>query len=303
MGKCRTFTSLLYCLALATMSYSAASSESSDEPFDFRRTMAIYHMVEGGGHIYVRPREYFNRHGFIIIYEALDQYIAELENPDNQRFIDPGAQPVLDEFVLVNDVTQRSYFLKEYWLGDGENWVPMSRSDYNSLRSMIDDRHASGSVPTPEDRLTISSDRIHARSALNDYSGYEWEAENVPQERLWTDGDDVISESDSEQRPADTSEQRDEEATGTPTQDEHNEETEERDVPSSRQPDESASTTIVEAPRAVEKRATAESTAPTDSAGAQQAREQEEANGKVWIWFAILSILLLGGFLYSRRRP
>lgn len=296
---------LLTMLILVLLSPIKATSESSDEAFDFRTTMAIYHMVEGGGHIYVRPREYFNRHGFIIIYEALDQYIVELDNPNNQRFLDPGPQPVLDEFVLVNDVSQKSYFLKEYWLGDGENWMPMSRSDYNNLRSMVDKR-ASGSRPTPADGLEAYAKEIHERSAYNDYSGYEWEGNNVRQERLWTDRTDVASEKDSEKRPIEASEERDEKPVETPTQKEPeplDEEAAANDLSSSRQPGESASTNIAEEPRTVERRAAAESTTRTDSAGVQQVQEQEQASGRVWIWFAILSLLLLGGSLYIRRKP
>lgn len=158
---------------LISLSVERGVPESVPDQFEFRRTIAIYHMVEGGGIIYKRPWEYYEKHGFIIVYEALDQYLAELENPLNKKFMQPGGLPVLDEFVFVNDVSQKTYVLKEYWLGDDENWVPMSHGDYMKLRSMIDDRRDLGRSITRTEALSAATAQIH-KSAQDADSDYGW---------------------------------------------------------------------------------------------------------------------------------
>lgn len=164
---------LLGAVLLLSLSAEDGAPESGANEFDFRKTIAIYHMVEGGGIIYKRPWEYYEKHGFIIVYEALDQYLAELENPLNQNFMQPDGLPMLDEFVFVNDVAQKTYVLKEYWFGDGENWVPMSHGDYMKLRSMIDDRRDLGGSVTRTEALSAATAQIH-NSAQNADSAYGW---------------------------------------------------------------------------------------------------------------------------------
>lgn len=147
---------------LASMLLSAiatnAVSESASEKFLFKETVAIYHMVEDGAVIYVRPDEYDENQGFIKVYEALDQYLAELSTPGNQSFFPSEEQPIIGELMLVGRNSEKKYFLKDGWLGDGENWVPMNGSDYKSLWSFVERRRRHpGSVTSMEQMLAFTA--------------------------------------------------------------------------------------------------------------------------------------------------
>lgn len=296
---------LLTALMLVPLLPVKAISEPSDEPFDYTRTMAIYHMVEGGGHIYVRPRGYHHLHGFIMIYESLDQYIVELANPENQSFMSPGSQPVLDEFVLVNDVSQKRYFLKKYWLGDGESWVPMSGADYDRLRRIIDGRHTLGSVSTPENGLEKHTKEIHERSTLNDYSGYEWEGENVSQDPIWTEAAGPTERESSATEGAETTEDQVDRRLDAPAQRVNLPKEEKATVGAAapdRQREKPSATSTVREPQPTKEVLTLDEGENAGSGGTKEALKTEKSESGLWTWISTLFILLLGGFLYIRRK-
>lgn len=153
---------------LAPLLAVAAVPELSSDRFDFTETLWIYHMVDGGGIIYQAPIEYHPENsgslGSVIVYEALDQYMAELGDPHKPEFfIQPGEeQPILDKFVFVTGVSQKTYLLKENWLGDGKKWVPMHPEDYEKLRSMIDSRRAGHGNLNPVEALEKFTAEVHS---------------------------------------------------------------------------------------------------------------------------------------------
>lgn len=117
-----------------------AAAEPAAEEFKFEQTITIYHMINDSGIIYLRPDKYDENQGFIKIYEALDQYLTELQQPERETFSPPVDLPLTGKLVFVNGVTEKQYLLKEGWLGDDENWVPMNERDYKTLLSLINGR-------------------------------------------------------------------------------------------------------------------------------------------------------------------
>ncbi|WP_027330714.1 hypothetical protein [Marinimicrobium agarilyticum] len=149
---------------LAPLLAVAGVPDSSSDRFDFTETLWIYHMVDEGGVVYQAPIEYNERVGSVIVYEALDQYMAELGAPhEPEFFIQPNEeQPVLDKFVFVTGVSQKTYLLKDHWLGDGKKWVPMHPEDYKKLRSMIDSRRAGHGNLNPVEALEKFTEEVHS---------------------------------------------------------------------------------------------------------------------------------------------
>lgn len=153
---------------LVPLSAVAGVPDSNSDQFDFTETLWIYHMVDGGGIIYQAPLEYHPEQsgslGPVIVYEALDQYMAELGDPHKPDFfIQPGEkQPILDKFVFVTGVSQKTYLLKENWLGDGKKWVPMHPEDYKNLRRMIDSRRAGHGSLNSVESLEKKTAEVHA---------------------------------------------------------------------------------------------------------------------------------------------
>lgn len=47
-----------------------AITEEGPQIFEYRRTVAIYHLMNGGGIIYVQPSEYDENQGFIRISQS-----------------------------------------------------------------------------------------------------------------------------------------------------------------------------------------------------------------------------------------
>src|SRR5687768_15022944 len=88
------------------------ASDPAPKRFEFEKAAAIYHLVKDGGIIYLRPNEYNDTQGFIQIYEALDQYLYELDMLANDVVFDLEKQPILDEFLLVNGTATKKYLLK-----------------------------------------------------------------------------------------------------------------------------------------------------------------------------------------------
>ena len=154
-------TNILIILLFLLTSSPRVLSETNPEQFEFRETVAIYHLMDNGGIIYLRPDEYDENQGFIRIYEALDEYLAELDSTTGDVFLNPVEQPILDEFRFVNGSAQTNYFLKDGWIGVGEKWVPISGSDYKKLRSTIDGRKNLDGSLTDADGLADFTARIH----------------------------------------------------------------------------------------------------------------------------------------------
>jgi hypothetical protein len=119
---------------------SVAAAEYVTEEFKFEQTITIYHMINDSGIIYLRPDKYDENQGFIKIFEAMDQYLTELQQSEREAFLPPADLPLTGELVFVNGVAEKQYFLKEGWLGDGENWVPMNERHYKTLSSFINGR-------------------------------------------------------------------------------------------------------------------------------------------------------------------
>lgn len=160
-------TNILIILVFMLTSSPSVLSETNAERFEFRETVAIYHLMGAAGIIYLRPDEYDENQGFIRVYEALDDYLAEFDSTTGDAFLDPMEQPILDEFLFVNGSSQKNYFLKEGWIGDGEKWVPMSGSDYKKLKDMIDGRKNVDGSLTDADGLTDFTARIRERAHGN----------------------------------------------------------------------------------------------------------------------------------------
>lgn len=155
---------------LSVFSLFALSMEAVSDPvpFEFNKTVAIYHLTQDGGIIYTRPSEYNEAQGFIVMYEAMDQYLGELGNPSSNTFLHPDEQPVLEEFLLVNGATTKTYFLKEGWLGDGEQWVPMNQDDYAKLTDMIAHRKDLAGSRTSTEGLEEFTSQIHQAARENE---------------------------------------------------------------------------------------------------------------------------------------
>lgn len=144
------------------------ASDPSPVSFEFSKTVAIYHLTKDGGIIYTRPSEYNEQQGFIRLYEAMDQYLVELNNPSGSPFLHPEEQPVVGEFLLVNGTATKKYFLKEGWLGDGEQWVPMSQDDYARLTDMLAQRKNLAGSNTTAEGLEEFTARIHEAAQENE---------------------------------------------------------------------------------------------------------------------------------------
>lgn len=123
------------------------------ERYEFERTVAIYHLVDDGGIIYLRPSDYYGAQGFIRIYEALDEYLFELEASVVDTVLDPTGLPLLDEFLFVNGKESKQYFLKNGWLGDGDRWVAVGHEDYKAIRNVVDERKNVPGSKTASDEL------------------------------------------------------------------------------------------------------------------------------------------------------
>lgn len=166
----KTSLLIIICLFLGALNSSAAFASDN---FRFDQTIAIYHMVEAGGIIYVRPDEYDENQGFIKIYEALDQYLADLQQTQSTAFSPPDEQPLKSELILVNGEFDKKYLLKEGWLGDGENWVPMDRSDYQILWDLIDGRRNLPGSATAADELAEFTARLQAATDPTDIPAFD----------------------------------------------------------------------------------------------------------------------------------
>lgn len=155
---------------LSAMSMGGVAEPFSEE-FAFSESVAIYHMVENGAVIYARPDEYDENQGFIKVYEVLDQYLAELENPADKAFLPSEEKPVVGEFMLVNRDSEKKYFLREGWLGDGKNWVPMDGSDYETLWSVVDGRRSDSRSVTSTEELAAYTARVREATELDGTPG------------------------------------------------------------------------------------------------------------------------------------
>lgn len=166
----KTSLLIIICLSLGALNSSAASASDN---FRFDQTIAIYHMVETGGVIYVRPDEYDENQGFIKIYEALDQYLADLQQRKSTAFSPPNEQLLKSELILVNGEFDKKYLLKEGWLGDGENWVPMANSDYQILWDFLDERKNLPGSTTAAEELANFTARLQAATDPTDIPAFD----------------------------------------------------------------------------------------------------------------------------------
>lgn len=160
------------------------ASNPAQERFEFEKTAAIYHIMKDSGIIYLRPNEYNEAQGFIRIYEALDQYLYELDMLANDVVFDLEKQPLLDEFLLVNGTATKSYLLKDGWFGDGDKWVPMSREDYAKLRSVIDERKDLDGSKTAAEGLKDFTARIQEAGQQNEIPEFETQFSRYDKEKV-----------------------------------------------------------------------------------------------------------------------
>lgn len=160
------------------------ASDPAPKRFEFEKAAAIYHLMKDGGIIYLRPNEYNEAQGFIRIYEALDQYLYELDMLANDVVFDLEKQPLLDEFLLVNGTATKSYLLKDGWFGDGDKWVPMSREDYAKLRSVIDERKDLDGSKTAAEGLKDFTARIQEAGQQNGIPEFETQFNRYDQEKV-----------------------------------------------------------------------------------------------------------------------
>lgn len=157
--------SLMYSIFILTFATPfVAFGESESELFDFRKTLAIYHLLDDGAIIYVRPEGYSESQAFIRIYETLDNYLAELEQHEIDISINPDDLPLVDELMFLNWKTQKLYRLKEGWLGDGNRWVPITASDYNKVKATLEVRKNRDESKTGKKDLSDFTKRINGRS-------------------------------------------------------------------------------------------------------------------------------------------
>ncbi|WP_027330712.1 hypothetical protein [Marinimicrobium agarilyticum] len=289
---------------LVPLSAVAGVTDSSSDRFDFTETLWIYHMVDEGGIVYQAPIEYNERVGSVIVYEALDQYMAELGDPhEPEFFIQPSEeQPVLDKFVFVTGVSQKTYFLKDHWLGDGKKWVPMHPEDYKKLRSMIDSRRAGHGNLNPVEALEKFTEEVHS-SGQQDVPP-AWQPVQEHQEETPTE------ESANNQRPSHGSSEP------PVVNDSHESENDSINEKSLKGQSDNSGPTVSHSDGIAEKRLSKDQEAsiedegspnappdqPLGAEGADAATGADELKNGNWNLVAIFSVLFLCYFLYARKK-
>lgn len=141
----------------------SATSPTFAQPdkFDYSTTVGLILQVETGGHIFQRPDYDEPRNFFIIIYGIVGKYAIQMQPQHAGLTLDISSLPIEEKILLINHEAQKSLFLGDHWIGDGEHFSIMESGDYHRLRQLFAETRKHRGKPTDKAVLDMYSEGIH----------------------------------------------------------------------------------------------------------------------------------------------